>query len=199
MGGDAGVAVSVVVQKSARGVAAALSLGVAVIMSGCASAGSTASPDAEAELAAPPPPCTVSVPSDEPWREVRGNGFTFCVPASWRATGRSRDGGPDASTWRGGGGSITWGTGAQGPRRVFVSEVTVRAGQPLPDPPGRVSRFTEVIGGRRAQLWNNEFDGKHFTGATWTQPALYLEGEASDAGAARLQLEIYRTVRFAEP
>ena len=171
---------------------------IATIAVGCASAGSpSAEPGglATAEV----PRCTVVVPEagEEMWREVRATRFTFCVPVNWRPLGAPARGGADARTWRGGTGSITWGTGEHRPRRIATAQVIVRAGEPLPSaPPGQVRRFTEVIDERVAQLWDNEFEGKHYTGATWSRPAVYLEGEATDPATARLQLAVYRTVRF---
>jgi hypothetical protein len=76
--------------------------------------------------------------------------------------------------------------------------VTVRAGNPLPQPNG-VNRFAEVIDGRPADLWNNEFEGAFFTGAKWSKPAVYMAGESRDAVTARLQLQVIRTVRFSQP
>jgi hypothetical protein len=76
--------------------------------------------------------------------------------------------------------------------------VTVRAGNPLPQPNG-VNRFAEVIGGRPADLWNNEFEGDFFTGAEWTRPAVYVAGESRDRVTATLQLQVFRTVRFSQP
>ena len=164
---------------------------------GCASAGSL-NTQQNAAFVTEGPSCKVPVPDSggETWREVRATRFTFCVPASWRGTGGAAGGAVDARTWRGSGGSITWGTGQAGSRRTVTTEVIVRPGEPLPTPSGQVRRFREVIDGRPAQFYDNEFAGKHYTGASWTRPAVYLEGEADNPAAARLQLAVYRTVRF---
>lgn len=147
-------------------------------------------------------PCTAVVPGADlaGWKEVRATGFTFCVPANWRASGRARDG-VDAPTWRGGGGEVTWGTGVYRGVAVRTRVVTrrVAGGEPLQDPGSQVNRFSEVIGGRMAELHDNRFDGEHFTGATWNSPALFLRGKSRDAGSARIQLQVFRTVRFAQP
>ena len=185
-----------------RRVMALFSLGVAASASGCASASAPGAEPAASvtSAAAEVLPCAVPVPEParEPWRQVRATGFTFCVPASWRPTGRPEGRSVDARTWRGGSGSITWGRGEYRPQRTESRIAIVRAGEPLPSP-GQVRRFTEVIDGRPAELWDNEFEGKHYTGARWTGQAVYLEGEATDPATARLQLVVYRTVRFAKP
>ncbi|HEX8211492.1 MAG TPA: hypothetical protein VF584_15075 [Longimicrobium sp.] len=144
-------------------------------------------------------PCTVTVPGADltGWREVRATGFTFCVPAGWRPVGRVRNG-VDASTWRGGGGEVKWGTGEYRSGKVVTRVVSVRAGNPLPEPTG-VKRFSEVIGGKLADLYDNEFEGDFYTGAKWTNPAVYVAGESRDAVTARLQLQVFRTVRFSVP
>lgn len=146
-------------------------------------------------------PCTAVVPGTDltGWKEVRARGFTFCVPASWRSSGRARKG-VDARTWRGGGGEVTWGLGDHRSTRVVTTTVvTVRAGDPLPEaPPGQVNRFTEVIGGSLAELWDNQFDGERYTGAKWARPSVHLAGESHDAGTSHIQLQVYRTVRFTQ-
>src|SRR5688572_19673382 len=44
------------------------------------------------------------------WQEVQADGFSFCLPADWRQESRT--------SWRGGGGRITWGD-PTGERRPF--------------------------------------------------------------------------------
>lgn len=144
-------------------------------------------------------PCTAVVPGADltGWREVRATGFTFCVPASWRPAGRARNG-VDARTWRGGGGEVKWGTGSH---RSVVTVTTVVSGpvSAMPQPAVQVNRLSEVIGGRVADLWDNEFDGNFHTGAAWNAPAMYVAGESRDRATARLQLQVFRTVRFTQP
>jgi hypothetical protein len=168
---------------------------VAGSIAGCASASSSAA----TEMAgADAPSCNVPTPAvdGEPWREVRATSFTFCVPGNWRPSGSSARG-IAARTWRGGSGSVTWGTGEYRPRRVVTTTVVVRPGEPLPStPPGQVRRFTETIDNRTAQLWDNEINGRHYTGATWSRPTVFFDGESADAATARVQLAVYRTVRF---
>lgn len=151
-------------------------------------------------------PCTAIVAGADlsGWKEVRGNGFTFCVPASWRPFGRARNG-ADAPTWRGGSGSVTWGRG-EPPRAVVTTVVTTTVvSGPMrsvpPTPPRSESRtFSEVIGGSSAELWTREYDGRHANGAQWHSPrGIYLTGESRDPGTAADQLRVYRTVRFTQP
>src|ERR1051325_11089424 len=49
-------------------------------------------------------------PVDSSWRQVRGSGFTFCIPGAWRASKPAADS-LDPKSWRGPEGSVTWGTG----------------------------------------------------------------------------------------
>jgi hypothetical protein len=142
--------------------------------------------------AAQPVPCTVPVASsDEPWQQVSGQGFTFCIPASWRVTARN--------TVRGEGGWVRWGTGEHRSTEVGTMTVTMPAGSPPPTPPGRVNRFSETIAGYVAELWDNEFEGKFYMGAQWQRPApMYLQGQSTNLRGRDRQLEIYRTVRFTQ-
>lgn len=147
-------------------------------------------------------PCTAVVPGADltGWREVRATGFTFCVPASWRPSGRARNG-VDARTWRGGGGEVKWGTGTDRSVKTVTTVSTVVSGpvSSIPQATGQVNRPSEVIDGRRADLWENQFEGKFYTGAEWNAPAVYLAGESRDGATARLQLQVVRTVRFSRP
>lgn len=151
-----------------------------------------AAPDTGSAQAAQAVPCTVPVASaspEEPWQQISAQGFTFCVPGSWRASGRN--------TFRGDGGRLRWGTGEHRSTEVRTVTVNVPAGSLPPTPPGRYNRFSEVIGGSVAELWDNELEGTFYTGAQWRTPVpIYLQGESTNPRARERQLEIYRTVRF---
>ncbi|MGQ0814179.1 MAG: hypothetical protein ACT4O1_06905 [Gemmatimonadota bacterium] len=68
----------------------------------------------------------------------------------------------------------------------------------MPSSDGR--RFSEMIGGYNAELWSNQFEGMSYTGAIWRAPkTIHITGEARDRITAILQLDVYRTVRFATP
>jgi hypothetical protein len=124
-----------------------------------------------------------------PWRQVTANGFSFCVPATWRATG--------GNTLRGEGGWIRWGVGEYRPTATRSVTVAVPAGQGTPVVPGRQHHFSEQIGGGIAELWDNELNGTLYTGAKWLEPrAVYLLGQSTSKAARATQLQIYRTVRF---
>jgi hypothetical protein len=132
-------------------------------------------------------PCTSAAVADDAvrWREVRGEGFTFCVPGTWHQAGPRR--------WQGEGGSITWGTGEPRQRLPFV----VRDDPDPTAPAGATRRLSEVIGGRPAELWHRTSRGRHETGAQFRGPgSFHLTGESASVAGAEAQLRAYRTVRF---
>jgi hypothetical protein len=154
-------------------------------LTACASRG--ASTHGEAPVVS----CQVPVASSsqETWRQVTAEGFTFCVPSSWRQSA--------SNTFRGEGGWIRWGVGEYQPTATGSFTVTVPAGQGPPTPPGRRNRFSESIGGSLAELWDNELQGTLYTGAQWRRPTpIYLLGQSTSQAVRAQQLQIYRTVRF---
>jgi hypothetical protein len=153
-------------------------------LTACASSGASSYEDA------PVVSCQVPVASSpqQTWRQITAEGFSFCVPSTWRQSG--------ANTFRGESGSIRWGVGQYRSTGTVTRTVTVRAGQEPPPPPSRVNRFSESIGGSVAELWDNEFDGTLYTGAQWMSPAVYLAGESTSPAVRAQQLQVYRTVRF---
>ncbi len=167
-------------------------LAAVLLLAGCAAA-----PAARAPAPAPCPAADVPAGRDGAWRLVRAEGFTFCVPSRWRPAGTSSAAGSDAASWSGDGATVAWGTGAYRPPGRGVVTVEVRADDPRPGASGEMRRFSESIGGASADLWDDRVGERHFTGAQWTRPrAVHLSGEARDARAAALQLDVYRTVRF---
>ena len=171
----------------------------AVYLAGCASRPTVADP--AASLSATLPACTAQ-PShtDTLWREVRAAGFTFCVPASWHPHGTAGSRALDPRTWRSPSASITWGTGVPPTRLATKTEtVVMRAGESPPPPTGRppdIRRYTEVLGGRAAEVREWHFDDLHHTEARFRDPAVYLQGETRSATTTQLLLAIHRTVRF---
>jgi hypothetical protein len=133
----------------------------------------------------------VDARADHSWQQVAADGFTFCVPASWRASG--------GNTFHGQGGWVRWGVGE--PRRTTaarITTVTVPASQGPLVLPGRQRRFSETIGGGLAELWDNELDGTFYTGAQWRSPkVIHLLGQSTSETTRATQLQVYRTVRFA--
>lgn len=139
--------------------------------------------------------CSAEVPAADlsSWQTVSGDGFTFCVPATWRARGRE---------WHNAGAIMQWGTGSSPQRKITVpSTVRVvdarRAPVPSGPPPTEVQQSTQQIGGRSATVWRNRADGKNYIGAQWESPRVWLIGESADAPSADTQMLILRTVRFA--
>lgn len=179
-----------------------------LLLAACASGGRQGATDAPvAETAAEPCNVAVEATRGAPWRLVRGEGFTFCVPATWRARARPTSAGVDARIWWGGQGSVTWGTGTYRPQRRTVTVATAvpasaAGGTGMPPAPlaGESRRSAETIGGYVADVWSNRFEGTHYTGAVWTMPArVHITGEAKSSVEADLQLAVYRTVRFVAP
>jgi hypothetical protein len=175
-----------------------------LLLSACASGGTQQSAIAAAASQSMTE-CNVQViaSTESPWRLVQADGFTFCVPANWSPGGRRSAQGHDARVWRSGASSITWGTGEFRPQRTGTATVTVAvpAGEsPHPSmvtPPGTVRRFVEVIGGRSAEMWDNQFGSSFYTGVILEEPRrVHISGEAQDRTTAALQLAVYRTVRF---
>lgn len=156
-------------------------------LAACASSGASSRDEA------PVVACQVPVASSpqQTWRQITAEGFTFCVPSTWRQSG--------ANTFRGEGGSIRWGVGQYRSTAAAVATrtVTVQAGQEPPPLAGRVNRYSESIGSSVAELWDNDLEGTLYTGAQWTNPtAVYLAGESKSPAARIQQLQVYRTVRF---
>ncbi|HEV2150436.1 MAG TPA: hypothetical protein VGR37_23755, partial [Longimicrobiaceae bacterium] len=119
-------------------------------------------------------------------------------PRGWRPAGNPASADTDAASWRGDGGTLTWGTGAYAPEERGTMTVEARGDRAQRGPPGEMRRFPESIGGASADLWHDRIGERHFTGAQWTRPRqVHLSGEARDARTAALQLAAYRTVRFA--
>jgi hypothetical protein len=135
------------------------------------------------------------------WRLVRGDGFTFCVPDTWKAVGK---GGKESdarqwsyrSTW------IKWGVGAPGQQLVSVKgTVTMTGSVPRFEPTTQIGedRIThEVIGGNPAQLSIQQIDYDWLSSASWNSPPLWFQGHASSARDGDLTLAIYRSVQFAQ-
>jgi len=135
-----------------------------------------------------------------PWRLVRGNGFTFCLPPGW---------GPSSGgAWAGVDGVIKWAQdgrpisfeGRQSVeviRDVPVSELPrllAEARQTTPCPVA--SPRVETIDGRTATLRSTSCNGAYNTSAHWSQPILLFAGIASSQRSAEVHFAIYRTVRF---
>src|SRR5687768_15564305 len=167
-----------------------LQLALVAATASCANrSGSSPASEGEAQTVVP---CAVPAARSDSvmWREVRGEGFTFCVPADWRPSG--------PNTWRGGGGIVTWGRSATARIPITVgrmdSDNPVTAGR-APVPPSDGWEATERIGGESVRLRSMRMGAKYSTFAEWSSRLLHFSGTAASAREAERQLEIYRTVR----
>jgi hypothetical protein len=179
-------------------VASVTALAVVVTIGGCSAKRPTpsagmAKPAESAQVVANS--CSAEVPAADlsSWKTVSGDGFTFCVPATWRGRGRE---------WRTAGAMMQWGTGSSPQRKITVPttvRVVDRSRMPVPSgpPPTDVQQSTQQIGGHSATVWRNRADGKNYVGAQWESPHVWLNGESADTPSADTQMMILRTVRFA--
>lgn len=163
-----------------------------IVLGGCHSMGgpqSAASPVAQA--AQPAVSCELQVDGSSVAGElVAGDGFTVCVPETWRPSGAH---GWEAAT------SVRW---TKGPSRARV--VTDRPStRPRPGLALDVARQNdavhfqrEMLDGGNGELWHTTVEGKHRTGAVWYHRQLTFEGVAKDQAAAALQLAVFRSVSF---
>lgn len=180
-----------------------------------ASAGAQAAPQPEVEN------CNVEIPAggDVPWRLVRAEGFTFCVPGHWTESGKQ--------TWSGDGVTVRWGTGKHRrgiqrpdgrPGAFTVTRVdTFGVGggmrRPPPSDAGRGvppargpsqtfsaadrQRLAETTGGVVDEIWSQPQQLKFQTGVNWSGPKrVHLVGDTEAQLLTNLHFEIYRTVRF---
>ena len=159
-------------------------------------------------------PCPISRlgPVDSSWRQVRGSGFTFCIPGSWRPSRQTSDS-LDARAWRGQEGSVTWGVGrpeATGPtvrRAEIVGAVGTTGGMPLPPAnpapiqrPASCSPVTNTpftVDSVAVVVTQTACRGTWMTTAWSSAPAIYVQGVAFSAENAKLLNAIMVTIRFA--
>jgi len=159
-------------------------------------------------------PCAVAGVGtpDSAWREVRATGFTFCVPASWKPSGRAKDS-VDANHWKGDGTSVTWGLGRplSGIGRNSSAEVTgaiVSGGRgyaPMASAPAQVithrcdpaTNTPLTVGGTVVMVTQVRCEGVTWTTTGWsTAPPIYVQGEAHTARLADLLVRVMGTIRF---
>ena len=124
-----------------------------------------------------------------PWQEVTGDGFVFCVPATWRGNGHR---------WGGQGSFVSWGLGRD--RRTTINQPLLRvpatAGAVAAPMPGVQHRFTEMIGGEEATIWVVRYGDTTHSGVEWPSRGMHMFGDAPGPEAAGMEIDIYRTVRF---
>jgi len=173
---------------------------IGLAVGGCASGKATMGP----EKVDPSLPCDVRFDEETEgeWRLVETDYFNFCVPGNWAQLDDRKWG--QSGTW------IEWHRGSPPQQEQSESRVVTiqapREARPqdvkeaLQGPPraGGSTDLTEIIGGRRAQLWRRLSRSRHITGAEWRSPALSFTGETPASIEAAVMLEVYRSVRFLE-
>jgi hypothetical protein len=183
-----------------------LRLALCVVLAlACRTAASPGSPPSAGAAALTGAPCSVATeatPAEE-WREVRADGFTFCVPPGWAGDART------GRVWRGDGAEVRWGTGSgremttttrERISRGDILESRADAAQRMIDESQRELReVDEVIGGRPARLTYNRANGTYYASARWEEPAVYFTGTARTLAGAARAMQLYRTVRFDAP
>lgn len=122
------------------------------------------------------------------WREIAGDGFTYCVPASWQPVGQR------AQRWRTPSLDLEWGQ-ADGFQRPAPFVVPTR-GQSGARFGSRV--MTETIDGATVRLEIQDLSEATLwsAAAAWLEPTLRVYATARTATAAAEVLGVYRSVRF---
>ena len=146
-----------------------------------------------AQLAAADVPCTVPVPENSgDWKQVTSENVTFCVPAAWRVRGTR------ASY---SGGSLRWQHTAPPVMTRSASGPSSLSGRSNPNSSAvRSETVIEDIGGRQANVMRQTGVGRLQTVVSFTQaPQFFISGEAAGEEQVKLQLAVFRTVRFARP
>ena len=132
------------------------------------------------------------------WREVRGDGFTFCVPAEWRTSGRVAQRGQARVEWN-------VGVPLRDPKAPVLGtgDLTASLRAHVRGNPTESVRFSEPIDGRPAELYREALGVAsipprvaYLTGAQWLGPTVHFLGEATELSTAEMQFVIYRTTRF---
>ena len=118
---------------------------------------------------------------------MSGEGFTYCVPASWQRI--------DERSWRLPRGRLSWELGPTLPRVQSVFE--------LPPATDRVDRpqiqvFKEIIGGVPVEMRTLTRGSGFSAFASWEVGRLFFMGGATDQTTADGFLEVYRTVRLTD-
>lgn len=126
--------------------------------------------------------------TESEWREVRGDGFTYCVPADWKPVGAR------AQRWTSSAADVAWNDPAFFERRVpFVVPTRGQTGAPFGQ---RV--VTETVDGHTVRLEIQ--DGGDYpawsAAASWLEPSLRFYATARSAAASRDVLAVIRSVRF---
>lgn len=122
------------------------------------------------------------------WREVRGDGFTYCVPADWKPIGAR------AQRWTSAAVDVAWNDPAFVERRApFVVPARGQTGAPFGQ---RV--VTETVDGRsvRLEIQDGAESPLWSAAASWLEPSLRFAATARSASGSRDVLAVIRSVRF---
>lgn len=122
------------------------------------------------------------------WREVKGEGFTYCVPSHWKPIG-SR-----ARRWTANDVDAAWADPAGFERRApFVNPARGQTGAPFGQ---RV--VTETVDGAtvRLEIQDGSDSPSWRASASWLTPALRFSATARSASASQEVLAVIRSVRF---
>lgn len=126
--------------------------------------------------------------TDTDWREVKGEGFTYCVPSHWKPIG-SR-----AQRWTANDVDVAWSDPTGFERRVpFVNPARGQSGAPFGQ---RV--VTETVDGAtvRLEIQDASESPTWRASASWLAPALRFYATARSASASAEVLGVIRSVRF---
>lgn len=188
---------------------------LSLLLAGC---GHPAAPPSPPPLARTPCPVTGVLSVDSSWRQVRGAGFTFCVPGSWRPASPG-DSATDAKAWGGTVASVAWNEGRPptliDPHQVFTTSttvVTVPQGQlpptpvPAPLPAGTSDRpcaapvsESFLVGTVAMVLTQVDCQGNWTVTAWSTAPAVYVQGVGHGPTADATLVSMVATIRFTAP
>ena len=164
-----------------------IALLAAVAIGGCARK-QPALASADAVSSAPCDAARLPEDTDGEWREVRGDGFTYCVPADWKAIGAR------AQRWTSTSVDVAWNDPAFFERRVpFVVPTRGGTGAPFGQ---RV--VTETLDGHtvRLEIQDGGDAPAWSAAASWLEPSLRFYATARSASASREVLAVIRSVRF---
>lgn len=173
----------------------ALTLFAVACAHGRATTTNTLGATANADTAAP----CVAAPDAEAipgWRLITAEKFAFCLPPKWRVTGQSATLGSATLQW--GAGEPPRSRAVMVRSRVVSSSSSRPAASSAPPPDLDVEnqKMSELIGGKRADVWRNRIATRYSTGATFGTPHVWIVGAAESSSDVDAELAIVRTVRF---
>ena len=160
----------------------------ALLILGCASRSPREAAFADGVLVGACPADRLPEDAEGAWREIRGGGFTYCVPPAWTHVG------PRAERWTSATTDFAWGDEAFEQRRVpFVVPARGQTGATFGS---RV--VTETIDGAtvRLEIMDGGRSSSWSAAASWLAPALRFYAIARTASASDEALAVIRSVRI---